>query len=287
MKGDSNTFEGEEVRLIRTRFSEWQNEACMLNYGAIVLCKGGQTDITLNFKRWSLHEGSVIVLYPNDVVILGGTTRDFEAEALCFSPAMLREASLQLESVVYDSLRKDRCQTDSPIPRSLIEHMFATLALYFRQEGCTCLSQLVLLQLKGFFLGFYDFLLRNPSDMDMQGTLTSRSAELFRMFNVLIERDYKKSRDVTYYAGKMHITPKYLNTVTHKATKLSSKVIIDHYTVLQLKLLLRNSKRSIKEIAWEYNFSNLSFFCRYFKLHTGMTPKQYRAAGSELKGKEE
>jgi AraC-like DNA-binding protein len=133
----------------------------------------------------------------------------------------------------------------------------------------------VLLQLKGFFLGFYDFLSRHRSEQLEAGD-SQRANELFQRFNALIERDYKKSRDVSYYASLLHITPKHLNTVTHRVTHLSSKVIIDHYTVLQIKLLLRNSTQSVKEIAWDYNFSNSSFFCRYFKRHTNMTPQQYR-----------
>lgn len=275
MKEDNYTFRGEQVQMVDTSFDDWQAEACMLNYGAILLCRKGTAFITVNFKTWQLCDSSVMVLFPNDVVALTQVSSDFEVCALCFSPEMLREASLQIESTVYDSLRKDRCQTDSPIPRKLIEYMFATLSLYFGQPDCSCLSQLVLLQLKGFFLGFYDWLyrhaLQNVEEMGAQ-----RASEIFSQFNKLIERDYKKSRDVAYYASQLHITPKHLNTISHRMTQLSSKTIIDHYALLQIKLLLRNSQMSVKEVAWEYNFSNVSFFCRYFKRRTGMTPRQFR-----------
>jgi AraC family transcriptional activator of pobA len=275
MKEDNYTFKGEQVQLINTSFTEWQHDACVLNYGIILICEQGSADVTANFKTWHLQPDAVSVFFPNDVVMLGKASDDFEVSALCFTPDVLREASLQLESVVYDSLRKDRCQTDSPIPGKLIKHMFATLSIYFEQEDCSCISQLVLLQLKGFFLGFYDFLSRHRSEQLESGD-SQRANELFQRFNALIERDYKKSRDVSYYASLLHITPKHLNTVTHRVTHLSSKVIIDHYTVLQIKLLLRNSTQSVKEIAWDYNFSNSSFFCRYFRRHTNMTPQQYR-----------
>jgi AraC family transcriptional activator of pobA len=62
----------------------------------------------------------------------------------------------------------------------------------------------------------------------------------------------------------------------HKRTQQTSKTIIDHYAVMQLKLQLRNSSQSFKEISWEYNFSNYTFFCRYFRKHTGMSPKEFR-----------
>jgi len=269
------TFKNEEVQLLTTSFEEWQKEACILNYGVILICESGNSSITVNFKTYQLTFHSVLILFPNDVVLLTTTSADFTVRALCYTPAMLREASLQIESTVYDSLRKDRCQTDSPVPCKLIQLMFATLSLYFTQDDCTCLSQLVLLQLKGYFLGYYDYLVRHPNTND-DDTVSPRTRELFQRFNMLIDRNYKKSRDVAFYASLLNITPKHLNSISHKCARLSSKVIIDHYTVLQIKLLLRNSQASIKEIAWEYNFANFSFFCRYFKKHTGITPQQYR-----------
>lgn len=56
------------------------------------------------------------------------------------------------------------CRTESPILTNIINNMFALLRLYFEQEGCICLEQLVTLQLKAFFLGFYDYLYRNPEE---------------------------------------------------------------------------------------------------------------------------
>jgi len=100
--------------------------------------------------------------------------------------------------------------------------------------------------------------------------------ELFNRFMKLMERDYKKSRDVNYYAEQMNITSKYLSNIVRQVTGHTPKIIIDQYVVLQLKMQLKRSAQSIKEMAWEYHFADASFFCRYFKKHTGMTPQQVR-----------
>ena len=93
---------------------------------------------------------------------------------------------------------------------------------------------------------------------------------------MLMERDYKISRDVNYYAEQMHITSKYLTNIVRQVTHHTPKAIIDQYVILQLKMQLKRSSQSIKEMAWEYHFADTSFFCRYFKKHTGITPQQIR-----------
>lgn len=266
-----------EAQLITSNLKEWQAEVQVINYGAIVICRKGKAIIHVNYHQWELYKGAVITVFPNDVVLLEEIkgTESFEVEMLRYSASLLREASLQMEQTVYSFLREDRCRQDKPIVTNIINSMFQLLKVYFDQKECNCLTDLVLYQLKAFFIGFHEYLQRNPQYQQSE-IKSRRIRELFNHFMMLVEREYKTSRDVNYYALKMNITSKYLTNIVKQVTPHTPKIIIDEYVILQLKMQLHLSKQSIKEIAWEYHFSDVSFFCRYFKSHTGKTPQQFR-----------
>ena len=280
MYSEINFSTAAEPRLFLTTLSSFVKEQQMAHYGAIIICRSGKANIQINFDDWQLFEGAVITIFPNDVIRLmpDETEEPFLVEMLQYDAAMLREASLQLEHTVYEQLRQDRCRQDSPVVTNIINNMFRLLHVYFDQVGCTCISQLVLLQLKAFFIGFHEYLQRNPRTTKSNGE-SPRMREMFNRFMMLVERDYKLSRDVAYYASLMNITPKYLTLIVRQMTHETPKHIIDHYTILQLKLQLTASRQSVKEIAWEYHFNDVSFFCRYFKRHTGLTPMEIRTVG--------
>ncbi len=265
----------QEAELLATSLEAWQEGQQVLTYGAILICRKGKAVLSVNYKDWQLYEGAVITVFPNDVVELKDTIGSLQFEMLKYNPSLLREASLQLEQTVYSSLREDRCRQDTPVVTNIINSMFSLLKVYFEQSECTCISQLVLYQLKAFFIGFHEYLQRNPQYRP-DDIKSYRVRELFNHFMMMLERDYKSYRDVKYYAYMMHITPKYLTNIVRQVTGHTPKNIIDQYIILQLKMQLKRSSQSIKEIAWEYNFTDVSFFCRYFKQHTGLTPQQVR-----------
>ena len=265
----------QEASLFRSGLKEWQEGPQVLTYGAILICRKGMAMLNVNYKDWELYEGAVITLFPNDVVELK-IDGNFEAEILKYNPSLLREASLQLEQTVYSSLRKDRCRQDTPVVTNIINGMFALLKVYFDQSECTCISQLVLCQLKAFFIGFHEYLQRNPQYRPDE-VKSYRVRELFNRFMMLLERDFKISRDVNYYARQMNISSKYLTNIVSQVTGHTPKTIIDQYVILQLKMQLKRSTQSVKEMAWEFHFADVSFFCRYFKKHTGLTPQQIRS----------
>ena len=294
----------QEASLFRSGLEEWQEGPQVLTYGAILICRKGKAMLNVNYKDWELYEGAVITLFPNDVVKLKldgdckspetengdckspqtengdckspQTANNFQAEILKYNPSLLREASLQLEQTVYSSLREDRCRQDTPVVTNIIKGMFSLLKVYFDQSECTCISQLVLCQLKAFFIGFHEYLQRNPQYRPDE-VKSYRVRELFNRFMMLLERDYKISRDVNYYAEQMNISSKYLTNIVSQVTGHTPKTIIDQYVILQLKMHLKRTTQSIKEMAWEFHFADVSFFCRYFKKHTGLTPQQIRS----------
>lgn len=294
----------QEASLFLSGLEEWQEGPQVLTYGAILICRKGKARLNVNYKDWELYEGAVITLFPNDVVELKvdgdckspqtengdcrspetengdckspQTANSFQVEILKYNPSLLREASLQLEQTVYSSLREDRCRQDTPVVTNIINGMFGLLKVYFDQSECTCISQLVLCQLKAFFIGFHEYLQRNPQYRPDE-VKSYRVRELFNRFMMLLEKDYKISRDVNYYAEKMNISSKYLTNIVNQVTGHTPKIIIDQYVILQLKMHLKRTTQSIKEMAWEFHFADVSFFCRYFKKHTGLTPQQIRS----------
>ena len=268
----------QEASLFLSGLEEWQEGPQVLTYGAILICRKGKARLNVNYKDWELYEGAVITLFPNDVVELKvdgdckspetengdckspQTANSFQTEILKYNPSLLREASLQLEQTVYSSLREDRCRQDTPVVTNIINGMFSLLKVYFDQSECTCISQLVLCQLKAFFIGFHEYLQRNPQYRPDE-VKSYRVRELFNRFMMLLERDYKISRDVNYYAAQMNISSKYLTNIVSQVTGHTPNTIT----------------QSIKEMAWEFHFADVSFFCRYFKKHTGLTPQQIRS----------
>lgn len=275
---DKDILASDKARLYSSTLAELRMEQVVVDYGALIICRAGTATMRIDFRQWQLYPGAVITLFPNDVVCVEHASTDFEVEMLRYDPAMLREASLQLEQTVYSALRKDRCRRDTPVVTDIINGMFNLLRIYFRQSDCACLDQLVFYQLKAFFLGFYDWVRRNKPVFGDEGG-SRRVSELFNLFMELLERDYMVSHDVAYYAERLCITPKYLCYVVKSITQRTPKTIIDHYVILQLKLQLRNTDNTVKKIAWDFHFSDTSFFCRYFKQHTGLTPQAFRHGG--------
>ena len=103
----------------------------------------------------------------------------------------------------------------------------------------------------------------------------SRQHKIYSQFLELLSCFYKKERSVQFYADKIGITPKYLSNIVHQYTHCSASVVIDRYVICRVKQMLYSNDVNIKTISTLYNFPNQSFFGRYFKRITGISPLEY------------
>lgn len=104
----------------------------------------------------------------------------------------------------------------------------------------------------------------------------SRIEELFAQFIRLVEANCRQERRVGWYAEQMGITPKYLSEAVKEVSKNTPTEWIDNYVTLAIRLMLKDTTKTIKDISAELNFSNQSFLGKYFRLHVGMSPSEYR-----------
>ena len=113
--------------------------------------------------------------------------------------------------------------------------------------------------------------------VEQQGLkVQSRADVFFSRFIKLLEENFHRERRVSWYADKLNITPKYLSEVVKAVSKRTPTEWIDNYVILELRVLLRNSTKTIKEITDEMCFPNQSFLGKYFKEHVGMSPSEFR-----------
>ncbi|MCR4995244.1 MAG: AraC family transcriptional regulator [Bacteroidales bacterium] len=104
----------------------------------------------------------------------------------------------------------------------------------------------------------------------------NRREQIFHDFLTLLEQNYRRERSISYYAGQMCLTPKYLSTVIKEVSGKHGMQWIDEYVVLEAKALLRDGHLSVKQVSDQLNFPSQSMFGRFFKKMTGYSPKVYK-----------
>lgn len=105
---------------------------------------------------------------------------------------------------------------------------------------------------------------------------SSRKEELLKRFIEEVQQHYKTERSITFYASELAVTPKYLSNVVYEVSGRHASEWISNFVTAECKSLLQTSGLTIKEICVSMNFANQSFFTKYFKQHTGMSPKEFR-----------
>ena len=118
-----------------------------------------------------------------------------------------------------------------------------------------------------------DINLQHSTGIETQRT---RKEEIMAKFILAVSEHFREERQVAYYAHKLFITPKHLSSVVKELSGRTAGDWIENYVVMEAKVLLKTTDRTIQEIAVYLNFANQSFFGKYFKHHTGMSPTAYR-----------
>lgn len=104
----------------------------------------------------------------------------------------------------------------------------------------------------------------------------SQSYQLTEKFKELLANDFSKQREVTYYAEKLFVTPKYLSQVLKEQTGKTACELINEIVCLEAKVLLQVNELNASQVADHLNFANPSFFGKFFKRQTGMSTVEYR-----------
>ena len=124
-------------------------------------------------------------------------------------------------------------------------------------------------------LHHYDHLFRQQSDM--HAVSRSREQTIFDRFIQLVTLHSTEHHQIGYYAERLCLTERYLSTVIRQASGTTAKDWIDRALITRIKIELRHTDKSTAQIAEEMHFANPSFFAKYFKRLTGLTPMEYRS----------
>ena len=97
-----------------------------------------------------------------------------------------------------------------------------------------------------------------------------------KTFKQLIDHRFRDLKLPKEYAELLHVTPNYLNALCQDLLGKTAGDLIRDRVILEAKRLLVNADLTVGEIAYELNFADNSYFTRFFRKHTGITPEEFR-----------
>lgn len=257
---------------------------CRLDGYIVIFCISGSFNLTVNMNEKEMEANCLCVLVPEDIVRISGLDREGNGPLKFFMLAVSRNYMSglrfdigRLHSRGTSFLNNPVLKLDDSARKIMLSYIWTASEIMSRQLQYRkdCVGSLITSSF--FFAGSLLAEQSKSSVMTVSGG-SVRASILFDRFIALVREYHMSERSVSFYAGKISMDPKYLSRVIKKATGRTASEWIDSYVVLEAKHMLKYSDLPVKEIVYRLNFPTQAMFCKYFKAHTGFTPKGYRNA---------
>lgn len=102
------------------------------------------------------------------------------------------------------------------------------------------------------------------------------SIDLFDRFQILLDKYITQHRKITFYSNELNVTPRKLGETVKSIMNDTTKNIIAKRLLIEIKRRLTYSTENIGQIAYDLKFEDNSYFTKFFKKLTKITPKEFR-----------
>ena len=247
-----------------------------MNVTLVFACIQGTAQGFINMKPYSVKGPCLFTILPGQIIEYESISEDFSGFFIIFS-------SKFTDSIMENAMER------LPLFLSVSENPVITLDEE-RMKGifayCDVMKRLAkekdnpyrfevarYLTLAFFYGSSIDFYkLSDNRQMTHQELLIEKFLNLVRIH-------HKKQRTLNFYAKELSLSSKYLSRIVKETTCKPVNDWIDSFVVLEAKALLKSTNMTILQISDELNFPSQSFFGKYFKRVTGMSPTEYKTKG--------
>ena len=242
------------------------------------ICTRGWRNVTINGTPCRLTPGKAHIISPILLTMIVSESDDYEA--------------LVIDTETRDFIRVAQHIIPMMAQRGILDHPIFDVSptlMSFMQEGARhieelrrtetsedaslIISHLIPIEIQRLFLHFILEILPQLPERTQQ----ERSEVAIVMnFIIRLQKEYATHREVSYYASFANISTGYFSALVKKTIGHTPSEMIALVTILHAQRLLSDTRLTIKEVAAQLGFPEQFTFRKYFKTHTGISPKEWR-----------
>ena len=252
-----------------------------LEHGLVIICTAGVAQFEYDGHTVQLSKNDLFLLMAHSVVEKFMSSADFDCRELWFSRGEMWNMNMYVKNSLADllPLKHNPKVTLSDVDAALFETYFKQLSYHIRNSSQLLYPEITH-SIVGAFLLEVLSVLRRGNNMLKDNNLVNNSGlhgrKLADRFVQLVEQSDGRIRRVDEFAQMLNVTPKYLSKLLMDTMHRKPSVIVAFFTLQAIENRLRYTDMTMQQIADDLHFANASFFGKYFKEHSGMTPMEYR-----------
>jgi AraC-like DNA-binding protein len=245
-----------------------------MNFILIGLCTRGQLRYRIDGKDQLIKAGDILIVSEHQVIDGYKPSQTMEGLCIMMSVNFFHEIIKSVHDVssLFVFARTQPVMKLAPREINAFKEFFGMIKQKISDTDNHFRKDLIRTLLLAMFYDVGNIIYRARN----YGEAQIPSEKVFTRFLRLVQDNCKHERRVSWYAQQLNISPKYLSLVVKRISGRTALEWIENYVTMELRVVLKNSTKSIKEIAEDMNFPNQSFLGKYFKEHVGMTPSKYR-----------
>lgn len=253
--------------------SLYNDYPCRMKAEIFVLCMNGEIEASINLIRFHVKAFDFVTILPGSIFQIHKVEGDLKIYFMGFSSDFISQIdTINTILEIQYTAKLNPVISLTNVAAGLLEDYF-TLLIKTHGHCRTQLNREITAHvLQGTLLGL-GALYRYKAP---EKILLAKNELISKDFSQLVMQNYNKERNVAFYAQKLGITSSHLCTTVKQVTGKTCLDIISAMVIMDAKAQLKSTNLSIQHIAYSLNFTNMSFFGKYFKRYVGMGPLEYK-----------
>ncbi|NLX65821.1 MAG: AraC family transcriptional regulator [Bacteroidales bacterium] len=259
-------------------FSEGFHFNAIMNYpirlGMVVAiaCRKGSMKLQIGLKDFVIEQNMVLIILPEQIFQLMEMSPDFQLSCILLEKNFFDiqndfKMALDLQNYFF----KQPCVELSEKEKNEVMIIFELIKETISEKKNFFLKEIVQTYIRILFYNICNILLTSK-----ERGIRTRKEEVFEEFISLLSQNFRKEKNIGWYADKFSLTSKYLSKLIYEVSSKHAGEWIKDYIILEAKALLKSSSLTVLQISDELGFSNQSHFGSYFKRYTAVSPRQYK-----------